>query len=441
MTKTISTKLLEGAKARLVFDKAELKVVAGPDRGYTVALSTDAIVIGSSSRCDLVLHDQTVSGRHAEVRMTPRGYVISDLGSTNGLRVGALVIERAALTDGFRVQLGDSVLIVRSLGGTVTVPLAQGGEFAGLTAHSIKMRAFVAMIEQVAESDATVLIEGETGSGKELAAQALHHASARKAGPFVTFDCSTAKPALAQSELFGHERGAFTGAREARRGLLDEAEGGTLFLDEVAELPHDLQPLLLGVLERKRSRRVGGKSEITHDVRIVAATQRNLGEEIRKKTFRQDLFYRLNVARLKVPPLRERAEDLPVLAGEFARQAGVALAPEQLALFRAYDWPGNVRELASIIQRMALERKAPEELSRRSPKRSPLLYDERGALRPWLDARDHAALALERDYVVEVLARARGHLSHAAEMAKISRQSLTNLALKHGLHPRDRDDP
>jgi DNA-binding NtrC family response regulator len=438
VSKPISTKILEGANPRLVLDAAELKVVGGPDRGMTIELSPQILTIGSSSRCDLVLHDPTVSGRHAEVRLTARGYVISDLGSTNGLRAGALVVERALLADGLRLDVGESALAVRSTGQKVTVPLVQAGEIGGLVAQSVKMRAFMATLMQLAGSDATVLIEGETGTGKELAAQALHQASARRSGPFVTFDCSTAKPDLMQSELFGHERGAFSGASATRRGLFEEAEGGTLFLDEVAELPRDVQPLLLGVLERKRSRRVGGKVDLVHDVRLVASTQRNLGEEVRKKTFRQDLFYRLNVGQLKMPPLRERREDLPVLAEQFAREAGAELSPEQLAPLEAYEWPGNVRELQNIIRRMAIERRVPDELARKPRKRSPHLYDERGAILPWLVARDHAAEVLERDYVIEILALNKGNLSHAAEMAGITRQSLTVLALKHGLHPRAR---
>jgi DNA-binding NtrC family response regulator len=430
----ISTRLIDGPNARLVIEEAELRVTGGPDRGLKIALSSDALTLGSSERCDIVLHDSTVSARHAEVQPTARGYFIRDLGSTNGTRIGGQLIERAPLCDGARITLGESTLTVQGRGTKLTIALAAPGDFAGLIAHSVKMRAFVANLEQIAASNATVLIEGETGTGKELAAQAVHKASARRKGPFVVFDCATAIPSLIAAELFGHERGAFTGARETRRGLIEEADSGTLFLDEIGELPLEMQPLLLGVVERKRSRRVGGKHDLAHDVRIVTATNRNLSEEVRAKRFREDLFHRLAVGRLRMPPLRERLEDLPVLADLFAYEAGTGLPPDALPPLLSYDWPGNVRELKNVVLRMTLQREKPEQALTHKRKRSTTLYDEAGNLRPWLDARQRAATDIERDYVTEVLRLSEGNLSRAAELAGITRQSLTNLALKHGLH-------
>ena len=436
MSKSLSTQLVDGQNGRLVLDTAEILVVAGPDKGVRFELSAESALIGSSSQCDLVLHDKTVSSRHAEIQVTAHGYFIRDLGSTNGILYGSQPFDRAPLTDGMRLSLGDTGLVVRSLGKQLSVPLARSGDFVGLTARSVKMRALVAALEQVALADATVLIEGETGTGKDLAAQALHAASPRRAGPFVIFDCATANPTLAAAELFGHERGAFTGADVARGGLLSEAGGGTLFIDEIGELPLDLQPLLLGAIERKRSRRIGGTQEHKHDVRIVAATNRNLSEEVRAGRFRQDLFFRLNVTRLRLPPLRERREDLPLLADRFAREVGGALSPEMVAPLSAYDWPGNVRELKNAVTRMIVQSESGRDALASAGVRSAKLFSEDGKLRPWLEARQLAHHDIEREYLQALLLQTGGNYSQAAKVAGVSRQALTALAQKHDLHRR-----
>jgi DNA-binding NtrC family response regulator len=437
-SKLLSTKLVEGKDAKLVLDKAELRVTAGPDRGLELELGADSLLIGSSPRCDVVLHDGTVSARHAEIQASARGYAIRDLGSTNGILLGNHKIERAPLQDGMRLELGDSVLVVRALGGTRSVPLSRAGLFGELVAHSIKMRAFVEQLAQAARSSATVLLEGESGAGKEVAAQALHRASPRKNAPLVVFDCGAQAGSLAAAELFGHEKGAFTGARESRPGLVEEAEGGTLFLDEIGELPLELQPLLLGLLERKRSRRIGGREELRHDVRIIAATNRNLAEEVRAKRLREDLFHRLAVLRLRVPPLRERPEDLPVLADTYAAEAGGSLSADALAPLLAYDWPGNVRQLRNVVTRMIVQGEKPSAALAHDRRPGALaLFDEQGRLRPWLDVRQDATAAAERIYVECALKSCGNSLTQAAELAGITRQSFTALAVKHGLHPRD----
>jgi DNA-binding NtrC family response regulator len=437
MVNTLSTELVEGKNARLVVDAAELRVTTGPDKGLRFPLSADSILIGSAPTADLVLHDKTVSTRHAEIQLTERGYVIRDLESTNGIALGKQLIHRAPLSHGLKLALGETTILVHALGKQLSVPLADSGESLGLVAHSVKMRAFVAALEQAALSDGTVLIEGETGTGKELAAQALHRLSSRNAGPFVTFDASAVPASLAAVELFGAEKGAFTGAATARPGLLESADGGTFFIDEIGELPLDLQPLLLGVLERKRSRRVGGKTDHAHDVRIVAATHRNLAEEVRAKRFREDLFYRLAVVRLRVPPLRERREDTPLLVDQFAREAGITISPDSLSPFSSYDWPGNVRELRNTITRMVVQSTGAHEAILDPAKRSASrLFDEDGQLRPWLDAARIGRAELEREYVQEAFLQAGGKLSKAAQLAGITHQSLAALADKHGLRRR-----
>jgi DNA-binding NtrC family response regulator len=436
---TLSTRLIEGAGAHLELEGAEIQVTGGPDRGTKIALSVDSVLIGSSPGCDLVLHDPTVSSRHAEISIDGSSYMIRDLKSTNGLAVGAVRIDRAPLADGLRVRLGGTTLTVRALGKRISLPLGQAGRFGGLIAQSVKMRAFVAMIEQLAASELTVLIEGETGTGKELAAEALHANSPRRTGPFVVLDCGSMAHSLMAAELFGYERGAFTGADQPRAGLLEEAEGGTLFLDEIGELPLEVQPMLLGAIERRRSRRIGGRRDVTHDVRVVAATNRNLAEESRAKRFREDLYHRLSVARVRIPPLRERAEDVLFLADQFAAEAGVPLMSELLLPFKTYEWPGNVRELRNTVMRLGTLRasSAAEMVDKAFSAEAfggSKLYSESGGLRSLPEARRLISEQLEKQYVAEALARCEGNLTRAADLAGISRQAFTRLAQKHGLH-------
>ena len=439
----IATQLIGGADPRLEFDAAELKVVTGPDKGAAIRLGVQSLILGSAPNCDVVLHDPTVSAQHVEISITPRGYGFRDLGSTNGIKLGPLRVERAPLTDGMKLRLGDTTLLVRSLGERTTIRLGAAGQFGGLAAHSVKMRAVAAMLEQLAPSDVTVLIEGETGTGKEIAAQALHAASLRARGPFVVFDCGAIQASLIGAELFGYERGAFSGADKGRAGLLEEAEGGTLFLDEIGELPIELQPTLLGAIDRKSSRRIGGKSEIAHDVRILAATNRNLAEQVRAKAFREDLYFRVAVARIHLPPLRERPEDLPVLIDQFAAEAGVTITPEVRALCASYDWPGNVRELRNTIARLAVQPDAIDTIKPALP--GPMLFpietilsDRKGVLRPMPEARRLTTDEFEKRYLERALSLADGRLQVAAELAGVSRRFIAMVMAKHDIHVRGR---
>jgi DNA-binding NtrC family response regulator len=417
---TLTTALIEQrAGSRLELARAEVRVVAGPDRGETRELDGGSIRIGTSAECEWVLHDPSVSACHAEILATTTGYVIRDLGSKNGLLLRSFPIERAPLSDGMRLELGETALLVRALGAKRSVALASAGQFAGLAAHSVKMRALVSALEQLADSDASVVIEGESGSGKERVAHAIHLAGPRRRGPFVVVDCAALPAALALAELCGHERGAFTGAESAREGLCEQADGGTLFLDEVGELPLAAQSALLGLVERRSVRRVGGREARNVDLRIVAATNRNLEEEARTGRFRPDLLYRLAVVKLRVPALRERPEDIAPLAREMAREAGVSLTPELLALLQSHAWPGNVRELRNTIARLQVK---PE-----------LALPEAAAIPPLHEARRAASDAFERSYLERLLAREGGNVTRAAELAGISRQMLTRLVAKHGL--------
>jgi DNA-binding NtrC family response regulator len=437
----LATRVDESGPGHLELDAAELRVVAGPDRNRRQPLDEHCLVIGSGGDCGLVLHDPTVSARHAEIVLAGDGWVVRDLGSKNGVRLHGWPIERAPLAAGMQLRLGKTTLQVHALRGHHAIPLERPGQFAGLVAHSVKMRAVVAQLTQLGPTETTVLLEGETGCGKELAAHALHAFSVRAGEPFVVFDCGAVAPTLAAAELFGHDRGAFSGASSDRAGVFEAAHGGTLFLDEIGELPLELQPLLLRAIEQRVIRRLGGRHDRACDVRVVAATHRNLAEEVQEGRFRKDLYYRLAVARVRIPPLRERPEDLPLLARTFAAELGALLEPELIAVLSSYEWPGNVRELRNLIARQAAQPSSAAQLLREQSAATLAIADPLFAgveLRPLHEARTQAGDLFERRYLLEALARAEDNVSRAAELAGVSRQLFTRLLAKHNLRARDR---
>jgi DNA-binding NtrC family response regulator len=419
----LSTQILsvQGSE-QLVLDGAELVVKNGPDKGAKLELSVGPQRIGTAADNDLVLTDRSVSTHHAEVLAASSGYVMKDLGSKNRLRLGPWQVQSVVLADRMKIKLGGTTLQVRATGEPQRVVLHSRGTLGGLVVRSVAMRAVAADIEQYAQSDIPVLIDGETGTGKEVAARTLHELSPRSNGPFVVADLPAVPASLMAAELFGHERGAFTGAEEERAGLFEEAEGGTLFLDEVGELPLELQPMLLRTVERRVARRVGGE-EHALDVRIISATNRNLAEEVKAGRFRQDLFYRIAVGRIHMPPLRARREDILLLAGQFAEEEGCVLSPELATVLAGYAWPGNVRELRNAIARVAAmpdgEVLPPEE--RRAPEK-PVV--------PLHEARRQAVLAFEKEYLEQVLSAADGSLREAARLAKVSHSFLARLNRK-----------
>jgi len=313
--------------------------------------------------------------------------------------------------------------------------------FGGLTGASPVMRDLFAELLRIARSNLSVLIQGETGTGKELAASAVHEASPRHEGPFVVFDCSAVAPTLAESELFGHERGAFTGAFAGHLGVFERANGGTIFLDEIGELSRELQPKLLRVLEKGELRRLGGSASTRVDVRVVAATHRNLREEVERGRFREDLYYRLAGAQLVVPPLRDRLEDLELLAEQFlaARSPPRKLADLPLQtreMFKAHSWPGNVRELKNALERALLKPEAALERhlvigEADAGSASPLsILDDDGAVVPLRIARRRAASAFEQRYVQQLLELTQGNILRASRLAQVSRQAFHRLMRK-----------
>ncbi len=408
-------------------------VVEGPDVGKSVRVdgaAPSAVLVGTSEACGLVLTDRQVSRRHLSLEVLGPRLSVLDLGSTNGTRVDHLHVQRVLLEGGETIRLGGTALRVdrEARGQNPSVPMASS--FGRMLGESRAMRRLYPLCRRLAETRVPVLIEGETGTGKEVLAEALHEEGPLADQPFVVFDCTAVPPSLVESELFGHERGAFTGATQQRRGVFEQAHGGTLFIDEIGELDAALQPKLLRAIERGEVRRVGGDKWLRVDVRLVAATRRDLDREVQAGRFRDDLFHRLAVARIELPPLRARAGDVAALAPHFWRQAGGQGAPpsDLLRRWEEDDWPGNVRELRNrVLRTVALGDLAPADAEVAAPAARP---DGPGAPAPrataaedFLDtvvgsrlslgeARERVVEEFERRYVERLLADHGGNVSH-----------------------------
>jgi DNA-binding NtrC family response regulator len=430
---------VDGKPARLALRKCRLTVIAGADQGLRREFEEPVIRVGAKTVSDLVVADPRVSGLHLEIRLEEQGYRLRDLGSTNGTFVQGMRVVDAYLTPGAEVQLGKTVLRFEALDDAVELPLAAEESFVGLHAQSAIMRALFARLARIAESESTVLVTGETGTGKELVAEAIHERSPRQGGPFVVFDCGAVPATLFESELFGHERGAFTGAIASHAGAAEQAEGGTLLLDEIGELPLELQPKLLRLLERKEVRRVGGSRAIATDARIVAATHRDLALEVSRGRFREDLYHRLAVLTVEVPPLRQRKDDIPLLCRLFLERIPGAerlvLDARTLAHLMEHDWPGNVRELRNRLERAvrlaeppvapAAEAPAPEPAPAAAPTGVDLSV-------PFKLARQRLVEEFEKRYVGALLAEHEGNVSAAARSAGIDRITLHRVLARLG---------
>ena len=425
------------------YRKLQLTVTKGPDAGLTLEAAGSSVRIGTSPENDLVLSDETISRRHCEVMLTERGIRVTDAGSTNGVLVGKCWVEDATFASTTQLELGDTVINLVPLSETVDREQLDANGFGDLLGRSPKMRELFADLLRIAATDLSLLIEGETGTGKELVAECVHQQSAREGGPFVIFDCSSVAPTLAESELFGHERGAFTGAAAARMGVFEQADGGTIFLDEIGELQRDLQPKLLRVLEKREVKRLGGSKTIPVNVRLLAATNRNLRAEVKRGEFRQDLYYRIAGAHVYVPPLRDRPDDLMLLAESFLAAGqpprSVSDVPEHVwAMFKAYRWPGNVRELRNAVGRVlvtpdrALDKESIPDLAAAAAAAVALTGSD-DAVDPLRIARRDAADAFEKRYVEHVLSKSEGNVTRAAAIAEVSRQMIHKLMAKHGL--------
>ena len=406
---------------------AVLVVTGGLDAGRRAAIdSPTGIVVGTGELADLRLTDPTVSREHAHLRLSADGVHLRDEGSRNGTWISGTRLSEAVLTADAELELGSTRMTLRLESDEIDLPLSASPTFGQAIGVSVPMRHLFAMLERIAPSDVTVLLEGESGVGKEVLARAIHAASPRRGGPFVTFDCGAVPAGLIESQLFGHERGAYTGAVESRRGVFEEASGGTIFLDEIGELPLDLQPKLLRVLEEREVRPLGSRGPRRVDVRIIAATNRRLAEAARNDEFRRDLFYRLAVARLTIPPLRERREDIEPIARSFLRTVkrdpGAELPPQLAAMLASYPWPGNVRELRNVVERYALL--GASDAAALFDVTAPHAGGVDDLLHlPYHEARRVALDRFERSYVPKLLERAGGVVARAAEAAQIARPS------------------
>ena len=416
-------------------------VVEGPDAATSVSAKSDAISIGTAEANDLVLADETVSRYHLELVRAGDRVLIRDHGSTNGTFVHDVRIERGAVSPGAQIKLGRTTVCVTD-GETIKEELHAGSEFEGLIGQSALMRKLMARLARVAQSDASVLLLGETGTGKEVIAQAIHRGSPRAREPFVTVDCGALMPTLVASELFGHEKGAFTGADRRHAGAFERAHGGTLFLDEIGELPAQLQATLLGALERRRFRRLGGTEEISVDVRVVSATHRDLRKEVNAGTFRQDLYFRLAVLLLPVPPLRDRPDDLPVLIQHFLHQIGSeedvrdAFPRSVMETLEAHHWPGNVRELKNLVEATVAMGEPPElhaDAESDPADGEEFQFPSFVLKKSYKDARAQALDAFECEFAKKLLARTKGNAARAARDAKMDRSYLFKLIKKHDL--------
>ncbi len=438
------TKFISKAKS-LPVQSVRVEVLAGPDAGTAAGASTETLTVGTAKDNDLVLTDRTVSRYHLELVAHPDGVSVRDQGSTNGTKLGSALIRDAVVPVGSELTVGATTLVVHE-GKSVQVPLAPRDGVGQLRGQSDGMRRLLAQVDKAAQSDIAVLVVGESGTGKELIAQALHDSGRRSSKPFVTVDCAALTATLVASELFGHERGAFTGAHRQHIGAFERANGGTILLDEVGELPAPLQASLLGVLERRRFRRLGGSDDINVDVRVVAATNRDLRAEVNAGSFRLDLYYRIAVVRLSVPPLRDRRDDIPLLVGHFLREGGHKGPADSLIGDRVmqslceHHWPGNVRELRNLVE-ATLAMGTPPSLDAglqpaglQSDVSASSTSDPIGSVldKPYKEARAAVLREFEARYLEQLLERSEGNVSRAAREAQVDRSHLRELLKRHG---------
>jgi DNA-binding NtrC family response regulator len=455
----------DGTGPMLVSHRQRVVVVNGPDRGTEREIEGTRLSIGTSSKNDLVINDRTVSRRHCEISVRNDRYFLRDLESTNGTEVNGTPVVEAFLSPGARIRIGDTEILFEPKKKWERVAELETDHFGAMYGQSKTMRDVFAMLGKVAATDLSCILVGETGSGKELAARGIHEQSSRRGRNFVVVDCGAVSKNLIESELFGHEKGSFTGADKQRVGAFELADGGTIFLDEIGELPIELQPKLLRALERREVKRLGAGRHVEVDVRVIAATHRDLPEMIKKSEFREDLYYRLAEVVVGLPPLRDRRDDIPVIAqriiDEHAAQGSPVkyIAPEALRELEARNWPGNVRELRNVLRRAIaladgdtihlsdLSLLGAERLSSVPPPSFSLGADDADYSGadvsedlPIKEARERWVAPMERAYLERLVRRCQGDLDRAANEAGIHRKSLERLLRQHGLKASDLKD-
>jgi DNA-binding NtrC family response regulator len=413
-----------------------IAVTAGRHAGFQRAIDGRELRIGKDPANHLCIPDPSVSRFHCVIERRPRGLLLRDLDSTNGTQLGGHFIECAYLAPRVPFTIGKTTLQV--LSGEAAQPVADKSA-AQILGHSPAIARLVASLPRVAASAVTVLIEGETGTGKSLLAEQIHKQGPAASGPFVVVDCGAIPPSLIESELFGHEKGAFTGATERRIGAFEAADGGTVFLDEIGELPLTLQPKLLRAIEERTVKRVGSTSSLRIETRVIAATNRDLRASVAAGQFRADLYYRLEAIRLHMPSLRERLQDLPMLIEQFARRLQPGIGPELVAdlqrlLGARTEWPGNVRELRNAVEKVLVlgDLGTDETEATPLPPPAPLPASFDGSV-SFKMAKEEAVSAWEQAYLASLLRHAKGNLSQAARVVQMDRSHLRELLRRYHL--------
>jgi len=428
--------------------RATATVIEGPDLGLAFPLSERTTRVGKSKECDIVLTDKAVSKAHLEMSLEGSSVRLKDLNSTNGTYIGKTQVIESLVPAGTVVRLGRTRLHLRPDDTSVMLSPSTADHFGELYGSSVAMRQVFAVLERVAGKDVNVLIDGETGTGKELAARALHQHSGRSSGPLVVLDCSAVAPELVESQLFGHRRGAFTGAMQDRAGVFEGARGGTLFLDELDSLPLDLQPKLLRVIETRQVVRLGEFETRPVDVRLIAACGRSPEAAVGREELRRDLYFRLAVVRLTMPRLRDRLEDMPLLLRTLLDRIGgehiIVEDGPAITRLKQHPWMGNIRELRNVLERaMLLAPPHATGLDQLPLRLSPVMtaegrpaaagLSEASLSLPYKEAKEEAVAAFERQYLKAALARNGANLSKTARDVGLTRHHLRKLLRQHRL--------
>jgi transcriptional regulator with PAS, ATPase and Fis domain len=416
-------------------------VVRRPEGNQVIDVDDGAeIVVGRSSSANVQIDDPKVSREHARIVCRDGALQLVDLGSRNGTRLDGKTVrgESVALASGDTIQIGEAEILVAATAGRRdrADPAVAAGDLPGVVVSDPAMAQVFDRVRRVAQSETTVLLLGETGVGKEVVAEQIHRQSPRAAGPLVRLNCGSLPESILESELFGHERGAFTGADKRKAGYLETAHGGTLFLDEIGELGPSMQTRLLRVLEDHKFMRVGGREEISSDLRVIAATNRELEREVREGRFRQDLYFRLAAFIIRLPPLRERPSEIDLFAELFARQFArrmnrprFRLTPEAMSVLRAHDWPGNVRELRNAVEHAVVLAEDGVVTAQHLPD---TVRSQPGAPTTSGGMRGQVA-ETERRAIEDAMQAEDGNQTRAARRLGISRRALIYKLDKHGL--------
>lgn len=425
----------------------EAIILSGAHKGTSKVVG-GRLTIGKAADNDLVLSDDTVSRHHCELVRAPDGLHVRDLESTNGTKIDNTRVREAMIQPGSVLKVGEVEIQFKPTLQRVEVLPSDKHSFGPAIGSSLAMRSIFGILERIAPTDATVLLEGETGTGKDILARAIWAGSPRANKPFMVVDCGAVTYSLIESELFGHERGAFTGAIATRQGAFELADGGTVFLDEIGELPLDVQPKLLRVLETREYRRVGGNKTFSTNVRVIAATKRDLHREVATGKFREDLYFRLAVVPITVPPLRARREDIPAIVNHMLKAAGgggMNLSSESMHALAAHDWPGNVRELRNVLERAIYMAQATgsKDIGSVTLPTANLTSDASvfrfDPTKSYRETRAKYDGEFERRYVKWLLTRHSGNISAAAREAKMDRKHLHDVAKKHGIRGGESD--